>query len=108
MAPCDLWIFPKLKSFEMEEVSDPQRDSGKYDRADDGNWENCVRAQGACLQETEMLCPCCCPVILVPCVFFSKCLYFSYSVAGYLLHRPGTHQVSLSRGREDGVVRKAF
>ena len=40
--------FPKTKiTFEREEVSDCQWDSGKYDRAADGDWENCVRSQGA-------------------------------------------------------------
>ena len=50
LVPYNLWIFRKRKSFEMEEISDPQRDSGKYDRADDGYWESCVRAQGACFE----------------------------------------------------------
>ena len=40
--------FPQTKiSFEREEISDHQRDSGKYNRANYGNWENCVRSQGA-------------------------------------------------------------
>ena len=40
--------FPKTKiTFEREEISDHQWDSGKYGRAADGNWENCVRSQGA-------------------------------------------------------------
>ena len=53
LVPCNFWLFPKLKSpktkitFEREEISDCQRDSGKYDRAADSNWENCVRSQGA-------------------------------------------------------------
>ena len=45
-----LWLlaFPKTKiTFEREEISDHWWDSGKYDRAADGNWENCVRSQGA-------------------------------------------------------------
>ena len=45
-----LWLlaFPKTKiTFEREEISDCWWDSGKYDRAADGNWENCVRSQGA-------------------------------------------------------------
>ena len=46
LASCDSWLFPKL-TFEREEISDPWWDSGKYDRAADGNWENCVRSQGA-------------------------------------------------------------
>ena len=44
-----LLAFPKTKiTFEREEISDHQWDSGKYDRAADGDWENCVRSQGAC------------------------------------------------------------
>ena len=45
-----LWLvaFPKTKiTFEREEISDYGWDSGKYDRALDGDWENCVRSQGA-------------------------------------------------------------
>ena len=44
-----LWhlAFPNTKIiFEREEISDHQWDSGKYDRAADGNWENYVRSQG--------------------------------------------------------------
>ena len=44
--------FPKTKiTFKREEISDPQRDSGKYGRAADGNWENCVRFQGDYVKE---------------------------------------------------------
>ena len=40
--------FPKTKiTFEREEISDHWWDSGKYDRAVDGDWKNCVRSQGA-------------------------------------------------------------
>ena len=43
-----LLAFPKTKiTFEREEISDCQWDSGKCDGAADGNWENCVRSQGA-------------------------------------------------------------
>ena len=43
-----LLTFPKTKTtFEREEISDHPWDSGKYDKAVDGNWENCVRSQGA-------------------------------------------------------------
>ena len=39
--------FPKTKiSFEREEISDHWWDSGEYDGAADGDWENCVRSQG--------------------------------------------------------------
>ena len=43
-----LLAFPQTKTtFEREEISDHWWDSGKYDEAADGNWENCVRSQGA-------------------------------------------------------------
>ena len=45
-----LWLlaFPQTKiTFEREEISDHQWVSGKLDRAADGDWENCVRSQGA-------------------------------------------------------------
>ena len=43
-----LLAFTKTKiTFEKEEISDGWWDSGKYDGAVDGNWENCVRSQGA-------------------------------------------------------------
>ena len=42
-----LLAFPKTKiTFEREEISDCWWDSGKYNRAADGDWENCVRCQG--------------------------------------------------------------
>ena len=40
--------FLKTKiTFQREEVSDHWWDSEKYNRAADGDWENCVRSQGA-------------------------------------------------------------
>ena len=43
-----LLAFPNTNiTFEEEEISDHQWDSGKYDGVADGNWENCVRCQGA-------------------------------------------------------------
>ena len=43
-----LLAFPKTKiTFEREEISDHQWDSGKHNRAADGDWENCVMSQGA-------------------------------------------------------------
>ena len=40
--------FPKTKiTFERQEILDCWWDSGKYNIAADGNWENCVRSQGA-------------------------------------------------------------
>ena len=49
-----LLAFPKIKiTLQREEISDHQWNSGQYNGAADGNWENCVRAQGAALKETE-------------------------------------------------------
>ena len=45
-----LWLlaFPKTKNtFEREEISDLWWDSGKYNGTADGDWENCVKSQGA-------------------------------------------------------------
>ena len=81
--------FPKTKiAFEREEVSDHQRDSGKYDTAADGNWDNCVRSQGAYF-EGDWGVIVLGTMFLVSCIFFNKCLNFSYCVAGYFLDRPG-------------------
>ena len=50
-----LMPFPKTTiTFGREEISDHQWDSGKCDRAADGNWENCVRSQGACFEGTKV------------------------------------------------------
>ena len=82
-----LLAFPQTKTtFGREEISDCQWDSGKYDGAADSNWENCVRSQGAYSEGNwSVLVPC--TVFLVSCIFSSKCLYFSYYMAGYLLDR---------------------
>ena len=43
-----LLAFPKTKiTFEREEISDRDKILEKYDGAADGDWENCVRSQGA-------------------------------------------------------------
>ena len=73
-----LWLlaFPKTKiTFEREEISDHWWDSGKYDRAADGDWENCVRSQGAYL-EGDWGVIVFCTMFLVSCFFFNKCLFF--------------------------------
>ena len=61
LAPCDFWLFPKLKS--------PLKGqnfrllvrlglSGKYDGTADGNWENCVRSQGASFEDRGIIAQC--------------------------------------------------
>ena len=83
-----LLTFPKAKiTFEREEISDCQWDSGKYYRASDGNWENCVRSHGAYF-EGDWGVIVLYTMFLVSCMLFNKCLYFSYYMAGYLLDRP--------------------
>ena len=68
-------IFPKTKiTFEREEISDHLWDSGKYDGAADGDWENCVWSQGAYF-EGEWQCHCPMSMFLISCIFFNKCLF---------------------------------
>ena len=74
--------FPKNKiTFEREEISDHQWDLGEYYGAADGNWENCVRSQGAYF-EGDWGIIALCTMFLVSCIFFNKCLYFSYYMIG--------------------------
>ena len=83
-----LLAFPRTyTAFEKEEISDHQWGSGKYNGALDGDWENCVRSQGAYF-ERDWGVIVLCTVFLVSCMFFNKCLYFSYFMAGYLMDRP--------------------
>ena len=85
-----LWLlaFPKSKiTFEREEISDHLWDSGKHNGAAGGDWENCVRAQGAC-SDGDWGVIVLWTMFLVSCIFFNKCLYFSYYVAGSLLDKP--------------------
>ena len=83
-----LLAFPKTKIiFESKEISDLQWDLGKYDGAADGAWENCVRSKGAYF-EGDWGITVLCTMFLISRIFFKKCLYFSYYLAGYLLDRP--------------------
>ena len=76
-----LWLlaFPKTKiTFEREEISDHWWDSEKYDRAADGNWENCVRSKGAYF-EGDWGVTVLYTMFLVSRIFFNKCLYFFHA-----------------------------
>ena len=85
-----LLAFPNTKiTFEKEEISDHWWDSRKYDGAADGDWENCVRSQGAYF-EGDWGVNVLCTMLLVSCILFSKCLHFSYYMAGYFLDSPHT------------------
>ena len=80
-----LLTFPTIKiTFEREGVSDCRWDSGKYDRAADGDWENSVRSQSAYF-EGDWGVIILCTMFLVSCIFFNKGLHFLYYMAGYLL-----------------------
>ena len=84
-----LWFlaFPKTKiAIEREEIADC-RDSGKYDDAADGAWGELCEVP-RCLLWRDWGVNVLCTMFLVSCVFFNKCLYFSYYMAGYLLNRP--------------------
>ena len=82
-----LLAFPKTKiTFEREEISEHRWDSGKYNRAADGDGENCVRSHSAYF-EGDWGVIVLCTMFLVSCIFFNTRLYFSYYMAGYLLDR---------------------
>ena len=84
-----LWLLALTKikiTFEREKISDHQWDSGKYDGAAGGDWENCVRSQGAYFEGDWVIVLC--TMFLVSCIFFNKYVYFLYYMAGYLLDRP--------------------
>ena len=79
LVPCQLLAFPKT-----EEISDHWWDSGKYNGTADGNWENCVRSQGAYLEGDW-------GVLVLWTMFLVSSpinVYFSYHMAGYFLDRP--------------------
>ncbi len=96
---------PKTKiTFEKEEISDRRWGSGKYDELmaiptkDFAEcfeqwkrcWENCSSSQGAYF-EGDWGVSVLRTMFLTFCIFFDKCLYFSYYMAGYFLDSPCIH-----------------
>ena len=76
-----LLSFPKTEiTFEKEEISDHQWDSGKYDREADSDWKNCVRSQCAYF-EGDWGVIVLSTMFLVSCIFLNKCLYLLYYMA---------------------------
>ena len=80
-----LWLFPKLKSplkrKRFQTVNEIQENKTGQLRVIGGAvWHSKVPV----LKVTEAYCP----MYNVSCIFFNKCLYFSYYMAGYLLDRP--------------------
>ena len=83
-----LLAFPKTKiTFERVSISGYWWDSGKYNRAADGNWVNCVRSQVAYFVGDWGVIVLC-TVVLVCYIFSNKCLYFSCYMNGYFLDSP--------------------
>ena len=86
-----LLAFPKTQiTFEREKISNHQWDSEKIWQGSwlgAGDWENCVRSQGAYFEgHWEVIVLCIMFLVLVS--FFNKCLYFSHYVAGYSWTKP--------------------
>ena len=91
-----LLAFPKTKiTFEREQISDCQWDSGKYDGTADSNWENCVRSQGARF-EGDWGVIVLCTVFLVSCIFFKKWLFFI--LHGWIPSGQTSHMLGLPSG----------
>ena len=93
-----LLAFPKTKiTFEREEVSDHWWDSGKYNRATDGDWENCVRSQGD-YTEGDWSVVVLCTVFLVSCILYllqKMSLFFilhGWIPSGQTTHTHTTHR----------------
>ena len=99
-----LWhlAFPKTKvTFEREEISNHWWDSGKYDGAADGEWEKCVRSQGAYF-EGDWGIIVLCTLFLISCIFFNQCLnFFSFLKRFHLFILEG--KGGRKRGRETSM-----
>ena len=81
LTPCDLWLFPELKSpLKKKRFLDHRWDSGKYQGAADCCWENCVRPQVPILKGLRHHRP----IYDVSYIFFNKCLCFLYYITGYI------------------------
>ena len=85
LVPCDLWLSPKLKS--------PLK--GKIFQTVNEIQENTTgqvmviwRTVWSLKVPTLKGLRCHCPMYNISCIFFNKCLYFSYYMAGYLMDRP--------------------
>ena len=89
LAPCNFWLFPKLKSLWKGKDF---RLSMRFRKIWLGSW---WRLGGLCEVPRYSLwrgLRCHCPVYSVSCIFLNKCLYFSCYMAGYLLDRPHTRK----------------
>ena len=85
LAPCDFWLFPKLKSplkrKRFQTVSKIQENT-----MDSWWWLGELCEVPTCLLWGGLRHHC--PTYNVSCIFFNKCLYFSCYITGYLVDRP--------------------
>ena len=85
LAPCKFWLFPKLKSplkgKRFQIINEIQKNTmGQLMVIGRTVWGPKVPT----LKGTEVSLFYLCTMFLVSCLFFNKCLYFSYYMAGYL------------------------
>ena len=91
LMPCDFWLFPKLKS-------SLKGRRFQTDNEIQGNMTGQLMVTGSTVwgpkvptlrgTEVSLFYVHICTVFLLSCVFFNKCLCFSYYMAGYLLDSP--------------------
>ena len=91
----DFCLFPKLKPplkrKRFQTIDEIQENTMGQLMA--SYWENCVRSPGASFEGGWGIIVLC-TTLLISCIFFNKCLYFSYYMAGYLLDRSYTFERS--------------
>ena len=77
LVPCNFWLFPKLNMHRLWKRRDfrPSVRLGKYDEEAGGDWENCVRFQGAYF-EGDWGIIVLCTMFLVFCIFFNNVSIF--------------------------------
>ena len=87
VAPCDLWLFPKLKSLlkgkRFQTINEIQENMMEQLMGELYEVTRCLLGRELrhhCLMDN------------ISCIFFNKCFYFSYYMAGYLLDRPLIHE----------------
>ena len=75
LAPCNFWLFPKLKSPLKGKRFQAVDETRKIQRDSWWRLENCVRSQGAYF-EGDWGDIVLCTMFLISCIFFNKCFYF--------------------------------
>ena len=87
LVPWDLWLFPKLKSplkgKRFQTINEIQENMMEQLMGELYEVTRCLLGRELrhhCLMDN------------ISCIFFNKCFYFSYYMAGYLLDRPLIHE----------------